>query len=124
MAVPAIANALSSLQQQGVDRVSHDFRSLRTGEQVATVSVLAVIAGTSLGGALAHADTRDFLLSQLNGRVLPVPGVAGLGVELNTEKGNVMVGFHLDVGRLLPASWGFGPADANPIGGPPGRGGG
>jgi hypothetical protein len=124
MGVPAISNALASLQNQAVDRVSHDFHSLRTGGQVATVSVLAVIAGVSLGGALAHAETRDFLLSQLNGRVLPVPGVAGLGVELNTERDNVMVAFHLDVGRLLPPWLGFGPADAEAIGGPPGPGGG
>jgi hypothetical protein len=50
-----------------------------------------------------------------------VPGVGGLGVELNTQGDNVMVGLHLDIGRYLPESLGFGAGSPSAIGGPPGR---
>ena len=41
----------------------------------------------------------------------------GLGVQLNLSGENIIVGLHLDVGKLLPASLGFGPASQNtPLG--------
>jgi hypothetical protein len=49
-----------------------------------------------------------------------VPKVPGLGVQLNLSGENVIVGLHLDVGRILPAALGFGPAsDTTPLGAPP-----
>ena len=120
MAVPAVDAAITSLQTRALDRVQRDWRHLGTGGQVAVVSSLAVIAGSSLAGAMTDPDARNFALGQLNGRVIPVPGVGGLGVELNTKGGNVMVGLHLDIGRYLPEQLGFGPGSASPIGAPPG----
>jgi len=120
MAVPAIDTAITNLQTQAVDRVRRDWRDLGTGGQAAVVTSLAVIGGGALGGAMTDPAARSFALSQLNGRVIPVPGVGGLGVELNTEGDNVMVGLHLDIGRYLPESLGFGPGSASPIGAPPG----
>ncbi len=119
MSVPAIDTAIESLRTQALDRVRTDFASLSKGGKVATVSALAVIAGGSLAGAMTDPQARRFALDQLNGRVLPVPGLQGLGVELNTQGGNIMVGLHLDVGRILPASLGFGPSSPEAIGGPP-----
>jgi hypothetical protein len=58
-------------------------------------------------------------LSQLNGRVLPVPGLNWLSLEINTGGNNLMLGGHVDIGSLLPPSLGFGPSSAQPIGGPP-----
>jgi hypothetical protein len=99
-------------------RVEGFYEGLSGGEKVAAAAITSVaVVGA---GALAFSpDLRDMALSELNGRVLPVPGLDGLGVELNTEGDNIMVGFHLDVGSLLPGSLGFGPSEATPIGAPP-----
>ena len=121
MAIPAVDTAITNLQNRAVERVQRDWRNLGTGGQVAVVSSLAVIGGGALAGAMTDPDAREFGLSQLNGRVIPVPGVGGLGVELNTKGDNIMVGLHLDIGRYLPESLGFGPGSASAIGAPPGR---
>jgi hypothetical protein len=119
MAIPAVDTAITNLQNRAVERVQRDWRSLGTGGQVAVVSSLAVIGGGALAGAMTDPDAREFGLSQLNGRVIPVPGVGGLGVELNTQGDNVMVGLHLDIGRYLPESLGFGAGSPSAIGAPP-----
>ena len=119
MAIPAVDTAITNLQSRAVERVQRDWGALGTGGKVAVVSSLAVIGGGALAGAMTDPDARAFGLSQLNGRVIQVPGVGGLGVELNTQGDNVMVGLHLDIGRYLPESLGFGPGSANAIGAPP-----
>lgn len=119
MAVPAIDSAITNLQTQAVDRVRRDWRDLGTGGQATVITSLAVIGGGALAGVMTDPDARNLALSQLNGRVIPVPGIGGLGVELNTEGNNVMVGLHLDIGRYLPESLGFGPSSPSAIGAPP-----
>lgn len=119
VSIPAVDQALTNLREQALDRVEHDWRRLSTGEQIAAVSVAVLIGGGALAGAISDPSARRFMLDQLNGRVLPVPGVTGLSVELNTERDNLMLGLHLDVGALLPESWGFGPSSPTAIGGPP-----
>jgi len=119
MAVPAIDSAITALQTQAVDRVRRDWGRLSTGERALTIAVSTLVAGGALAGAAADPEARAFLLDQLNGRVIPVPGVTGLGVELNTQRNGIMVGLHLDIGALLPAWMGFGPSSPSAIGGPP-----
>ena len=121
VAIPAIDSAIANLRTRATEQVRRDWRSLGTGGQAAVVSSLAVIGGSTLAGAMTDPDARELALSQLNGRVIPVPGLDGLGVELNTKGDNVMLGLHLDVGRFLPESLGFGPGSAEPIGAPPRR---
>jgi hypothetical protein len=67
-----------------------------------------VIAGGALGGAMAKEDSRTFVLQQIGGKDIPVPGVDGLKVQFATDPKNVGVTFTLDVGQHLPKSWGFG----------------
>lgn len=119
LAVPAIDSALTTLQSQALDRVSHDWRNLGTGGQIATVSTLAVIGLGALGGAMSDPAARQLLVDQLNGRTVPVPGLNWMRLEVNTSADNLMLGMHVDVGQLLPASWGFGPSSPSAIGGPP-----
>jgi len=119
MALPAVDSALTRLQTMARQRVSGFYQGLSKGEKAAAISTVAVVGAGALAGIAGNPDARSFALDQLNGRVLPVPGVDGLGVELNTEGDNVMVGFHLDIGALLPASLGFGASEASPIGAPP-----
>ena len=119
MAVPQIDQGLTTLRTQATDRIAADWRRLSTGEKVGAVSTVAVIALGALGGAVSNPESRRWALGQLNGRVLPVPGVDWLHLEVNTAGDNVMVGMHVDVGQLLPKSWGFGAGSPTAIGGPP-----
>lgn len=117
--VPAVSSAITTLQTRATDQLRADWRNLRTGGQVAVISAGALIGSGVIAGVISSPSARAQALDLLNGRVLPVPGVPGLSLELNTQRGGLMVGAHLDVGRLLPASLGFGPSSPTPIGGPP-----
>ena len=119
MAIPAIDQGITNLQTQATDRVSRDWRRLATGEKIGVVSTIAVIGLGTLGGVASDPKARQLALSQLNGRVLPVPGVDWLHLEVNTGGDSLMVGMHVDMGQLLPKSWGFGPGSPSAIGGPP-----
>ncbi len=119
MAVPAIDSALTSIQNQAIDRVQRDFERLNRGEQITAITAVALIGSGSLAGVLSNPEARRTAFGFLNGRTFPVPGVSGLSFELNNQGENLMVGFHLDVGALLPRSLGFGPSSPEPIGGPP-----
>lgn len=119
MAVPAIDGAITSLQTQAGDRIQQDWRRLSTGGQIGVISTTALIAGGALVGVISDPSTRRFALDQLNGKTLPVPGLNWLRLEINTGGDNLMLGMHVDVGRLLPPSLGFGPSSPQAIGAPP-----
>jgi hypothetical protein len=119
MAVPQIDEGLTTLRTQATERIVTDWRRLSTGEKVGAVSTVTVVALGALGGVASDPESRRWAMGQLNGRVLPVPGVDWLHLELNTTGDNVMVGMHVDVGQLLPKSWGFGAGSPTAIGGPP-----
>jgi hypothetical protein len=119
MAVPAVDQAITTLQTQATDQVRRDWDRLSVGERVATISALALVGGGAIAGVVQDPTARRFVLDQLNGRTFPVPGVTGLRLELNTSATNVMVGLHLDVGALLPSWMGFGPSSPSALGGPP-----
>jgi hypothetical protein len=118
--IPAIDTGLSTLKADAKAKATADWGKLKPGEKAAVVTTVVSIAIGTLGGAATDPAARSFLISQLNGKILPVPKVPWLNVEVNTEGGNLMVGLHVDVGRLLPPSLGFGPGSPTPIGGPPG----
>lgn len=119
MAVPAIDGAISSLQTQASDRIQRDWSRLSTGAQIGVISTTALIAGGALVGVISDPSARRFALDQLNGKTLPVPGLNWLHLEINTGGDNLMLGMHVDVGRLLPPSLGFGPSSPRAIGAPP-----
>jgi hypothetical protein len=119
LAVPAIDTWIMSLKTRATEQMMRDWRRLSTGEQVGAVSSAVAIGAGVLAGILSDPNTREMALSQLNGRVLPVPGLNWLSLEINTGGNNLMLGGHVDIGSLLPPSLGFGPSSAQPIGGPP-----
>ncbi|BAY61447.1 hypothetical protein NIES22_15120 [Calothrix brevissima NIES-22] len=121
MAVPTIDSALTSLQTQVSDRISQDWRRLSTGEQVAVVSTTALIGISAIAGVLSDPNTRQFALNQLNGQTFPVPKANWLRLEINTSGDNLMLGMHVDIGRLLPPQLGFGASSPRAIGAPPER---
>ena len=118
LGVPVIDGAIDNLRSTMLDQVNRDVRSLSPGEAVAAITATAVVSGSALTAISLDPEARAATLGLLNGRVLPVPGIEGLGLELNTEGDNIGVYFHFDVGRFLP-SLGFGPSSPSAIGAPP-----
>jgi hypothetical protein len=120
LAEPALGPAIESLGQQAAARARTDWGQLSTGGAVAVVTQSIVIGGGAIAGMLSAPDARKWVTAALADKVIPVPKVPGLGVQLNLSGNNLIVGLHLDVGKLLPASLGFGPASQNtPLGAPP-----
>jgi hypothetical protein len=117
--VPAVRQLMGNLQTLTLDILRRDWERLSTGEQVGVATFSAVMAAGVLGGVLSNPDTRTQMLDLFNGRVWPVPGVDFMNVELRFIGPDLMFGVHVDVGRLLPSSWGFGPSSPHAIGGPP-----
>jgi hypothetical protein len=116
---PAVRRLIENAQTTILDRLLLDWGRLSLGEQVGVTTFGVVIAAGALGGVLSQPDTRGQMLELLNGRIWPVPGVDFLNVELRFMEPDIMFGIHVDVGRLLPSSWGFGPSSPHAIGGPP-----
>lgn len=114
-AVPAVEAALNRMRDLALARLRSDWRRLSTGERAALVGTAALVAGGALAGVLSQPGSRATALQQLAGRSLPVPGVPGFRVQLNLRGENWLVGFHLDLGALLPPGLGFGPSSPVPI---------
>ncbi len=113
--------AWQNFQTRAADQVKSDWRRLRTGEQIALVSTGAAIALTGLAGVTLTDDpsARQLLLSQLNGKTIPIPKASWLRVEVNTSGDAIMFGMHADVGALLGPRFGFRASSPSAIGGPP-----
>ena len=119
LAVPAIDAAVNSLQTQASDRFTQDWHRLKTGEKIVGISSVVAIGGGLLAGVISDPAARKLALDQLNGKVLPVPKLNWLHLEINTGGDNLMLGLHVDVGQLLPSSWGFKASSPDAIGGVP-----
>lgn len=119
VADPAVSAALTRLQTQAMDQVRMDWSRLNTGERIGAVSVTALIGAGILAGVISDPGARRLALDQLNGRMVPVPGLNWMHLEINTQPNSLMLGLHVDVGALLPPSLGFGPSGPSAIGGPP-----
>jgi hypothetical protein len=119
MAEPALGPAITALGDQAAGRAKSQWDKLSTGGAVAVVTGSVAVGGGAIAGILSNPDARKWITSTLNDKIIPVPKVPGLAVQLNLSGENVIVGLHLDVGQILPAALGFGPASATtPLGTP------
>lgn len=106
MRIPAVDTALTTLQTEATDRLSRDWRSLSTGGKAAVITQSAVISAGALAGVLSDSEARQFTLGLLQNRSLPT-GVPGLNFQFNVTGPDQRIKFDLNVGALLPSSWGF-----------------
>jgi len=121
LAEPSLGPAITGLGEQAAARATSEFDKLSTGATVAVVTGSVAVAGGAIVGLLSRPDVRQWITATLNDKIIPVPKVPGLGVQLNLSGNTMIVGLHLDVGKILPAALGFGPASATtPLGAPPG----
>jgi hypothetical protein len=120
LAEPALGPAITALGDEATAKAKSEFGHLSTGGTVAVVSGAVTVGGGALTALLSNSDVRSWITATLNDKIIPVPKVPGLGVQLNLSGENIIVGLHLDVGQLLPAALGFGPASYTaPLGAPP-----
>jgi hypothetical protein len=56
------------------------------------VSTALVIGGGTVAGVLSNPEARNWVATNLSGRVLPVSKVPGLGVQLNLRANHVLLG--------------------------------
>ena len=119
LAEPALGPAITALGDQAAGRAKSQWNRLSTGGAVAVVTGSVAVGGGAIVGILSNPDARQWITSTLSDKIIPVPKVPGLSVQLNLSGENVIVGLHLDVGKILPAAMGFGPASATtPLGTP------
>ena len=107
MRIPAVDSALTSLRTQAAEQARADWRRLSTGERALVITQSALITGGALAGVLSSAEGREFSLSLIQNRTIPIPGVPGLTFQFNVTGPNQMLRFDLNVGALLPPSLGF-----------------
>lgn len=100
--VPAFKTAMKRLQARAMKQVERDWGKIPTGGKGAVIATSLTVAGMSLAGALGDGETRRFLLDQLNGRDVPVPGVKGLSLKFNTRGRNVGVMITFNLAPLIP----------------------
>lgn len=120
MGIPAVDTALSRLQKETKDRLSRERRrfsrewqSLSTPGKVAEAAVItesavisAGVVGGAVAGVLSDPEALQFTLDKLQDTPLPT-GVPGLNFQFNVTGPDKRIRFDLNVGALLPASWGF-----------------
>lgn len=107
LAVPAVNSALTNLRTQATDQLRSGWDSLSTGERALVITQGALLGAGVLGGVLSSPEGRDFTLGLIQNRTLPVPGVPGLTFQFNLTGPDQRVQFGLNVGALLPPSFGF-----------------
>lgn len=105
--IPAVDGAITKLKDDALGRAKRDWRKLSTGGKVTLVSSLVLVGGTALGSIMAHDRSRTAALGFIKDKDLPVPGVPGLSIQLNLVGPDLGVRFGLNVGSLLPKTWGF-----------------
>lgn len=113
MSHPAVNLAVLGLKRQALS----SWRELGTGTQVGLISSTAVVALGSLGVMMSdpryRAQGLALLERSFNGQIIGIPRTP-LSVEVNIQGANMLFGFHLDLGSVLPPRFGFGPA--SPVG--------
>ena len=109
---------LTTLKTRVSDRAESDWRHLNRGEKVGVVSAFTIIGAGALAGIVSDPEARRLSLGLLDGKVLPVPKLDWLNLEINTKGSNLMLGLHVDVGQLLPSVLGFRASSPEAIGVP------
>jgi hypothetical protein len=93
------------------EKAETEIRSLQPGERAAVVSAAIVIAAPAVTAAMMRPDSRSFMLDQVSGKKVSIPGLTGVSAQVDFKDGRPTGGMvHVDVGRFLPPQLGFGPA--------------
>jgi hypothetical protein len=114
--IPEIDRAIKTLKEPVLQRGKKFWNNLGAAGKVSTV---VSVSSATLGFAVAELEVFRQAFAPLNGQVISLPGLEWFGLEGNLAGTNIMVGLHVDVGKLLPANMGFGSASFKAIGSAP-----
>ena len=105
VATPAGKAATEALKE----KAKREVKSLAPGEKAAVVTAAIVIGGGAVTAAMLRPDSRGFLLEQVSGKKVDIPGVSGLSAKIDFGKDGAPTGgmLYFNVGSVLPPSWGF-----------------
>lgn len=106
MGIPVVQTGVTRLRSTAEDRVRRDWTRLSGGERALVITQGVLIAGGALAGMLANNEGRRFLLDQVQGRAIPIPGLP-MTVQFNLSGPDQRLIFGLNVGALLPRELGF-----------------
>jgi hypothetical protein len=90
-AVPALRQAVTQLGEEATRDFRRGWNRAGTGERTAIVTTGLLITGGALAGALANDQSRVDLLTFVDGKNIPVPGVDGLSFRV-TRRGSGVSG--------------------------------
>jgi hypothetical protein len=100
MQVPAVQTAMNNLREQATQRLRRDWRRLSTGERAAVISMSVFLAGGLVAGVASNAGARETVLSQLDGRDIPM-GPFSVHID-RPDPGQFGVTLNVDLAQLVP----------------------
>lgn len=106
--VPAVQSGVATLRTQAEGRLRSDWSGLSGGERALVITHSVVLAGGALAGIATNAEARQFVLNQVQGKTIPIPGTP-MTFQFNLTGPDQRLVLGLDVGALLPPQLGFGP---------------
>jgi hypothetical protein len=106
MGIPVVQTGITRLRSAAEDRLRRDWRSLSGGERALLITQGVLITGGALAGVLANNEGRRFVLDQVQGRTIPIPGLP-MTFQFNVTGPDQRFVLGLNVGALLPRELGF-----------------
>jgi hypothetical protein len=106
MGIPVVQNGITRLRSTAEDRLRRDWNRLSGGERALLITQGVLITGSALAGVLANNEGRRFVLDQVQGRTIPIPGLP-MTFQFNVTGPDQRFVLGLNVGALLPRELGF-----------------
>lgn len=108
LAIPMVQSGVTRLRIQAEGEVRRSWRLLSGGERALVITQGVLIAGGAIAGIASDPAARQFVLDQVQGRTIPIPGLP-VTFQFNLTGPDQRLVIGLDLGALLPSSLGFGP---------------
>jgi hypothetical protein len=104
--VPVVQTGVQRLQDEAGRQVRQGWESMTPGERALLITHSVVLGGTALTGIALNPEARQFALEQIQGRDIPLPRIP-VTMRFNLTGPNQQIFFRVNVGQLLPPSFGF-----------------
>lgn len=108
LAIPTVQSGVTQLRTQAEGEVKRSWRLLSAGERALVITQGVLIAGGAIVGVASDPAARQFVLDQVQGQTIPIPGLP-MTFQFNLTGPDQRLVIGLDLGALLPPSLGFGP---------------
>lgn len=104
--IPAVQQGVNRLQEQASATIRRDWSQLSGGERALLITQGVIMGAGALTAVGLNTEARQFVLDQIQDRDIPLPGLpVTFRFNVTGENRQLMIG--VNVGELLPSSWGF-----------------